>query len=73
MKPHSRSDGIIGDYCDASLYKSIPLFSDNEHNLQIIMFYDEMEVALRINFTDCYYVVLYRSVIHLGLKQVFTN
>jgi len=50
MKPHYRSDEIIGDYCDAELYKSIPLFQENNHNLQIVMFYDEMEVSMAINF-----------------------
>lgn len=45
MKSHARSDGIIGDYCDADLYKSISLFQDNEHALQIILFFDEMEIC----------------------------
>ena len=45
MKSHKRSDGKIGDYCDAELYKSIPLFQGNERSLQIILFFDEMEVS----------------------------
>lgn len=45
MKSHARSDDIIGDYCDAELYKSIPLFQRSEHSLQIILFFDEMEVC----------------------------
>ena len=45
MKSHTRSDGLIGDYCDAELFKSIPLFQGNEHSLQIILFFDEMEVT----------------------------
>ena len=45
MKSHTRSDGLIGDYCDAELLKSIPLFQHNEHSLQIILFFDEMEVT----------------------------
>jgi len=71
MQPHYRSDGIIGDYCDASQNKSIPLFQDNEHNLQIVMFYDEMELTSKISHH--YILFSYRSAIQWGLKQVFTN
>lgn len=47
IKSHSRSDNIIGDYCDAELYKSISLFNDDsiEHPLQIIMYYDDVEIC----------------------------
>ena len=47
IKSHSQLDNIIGDYCDAELYKSIPLFNDLniEHLLQIIMYYDDVETC----------------------------
>ena len=45
MKSHLRSDNLIGDYCDAELCKSIPLFNgtDSDNSLQIIMYFDELE------------------------------
>lgn len=47
MKPHFRSDNLIGDYCDAELCKSIPLFNGttSDNSLQIIMYFDELEVC----------------------------
>ena len=44
-KPHSRSDNLIGEFCDGELIKSIPLFVQYVNSLQIIMFFDEMETC----------------------------
>ena len=43
--PHSRDDGLLGDYCDGEDFKSHPLFSSDPHALQILLFFDELEVC----------------------------
>ena len=45
MRGHQRSDGLLADYCDGSVYKSHPLFSRNKQGLQIIAYYDDVEVC----------------------------
>lgn len=45
MRGHQRSDGLLSDYCDGSVYKSHPLFSQNHQGLQIIAYYDDVEVC----------------------------
>lgn len=44
-KPHQRDDGLIGDFCDGSLFKSHPLFQCDPLALQLITYYDEVEVC----------------------------
>ena len=36
---------ILGDFCDGSLYKMHPLFSAQPFALQIILYFDELEVC----------------------------
>ena len=36
---------ILGDFCDGSLFKAHPLFSSDVHALQIIAYYDELEIV----------------------------
>ena len=43
--PHQRTDGLLEDICDGELFKSHPLFSTDQHALQIIAYYDELEVC----------------------------
>lgn len=45
MKGHHRSDGLIGDYCDGSLYSSHELFSRNRTALEVMIYYDDVEVC----------------------------
>ena len=35
----------MGDYCDGLLFKSHPLFSAHRNSLQLIIYYDEVEVC----------------------------
>ena len=45
LRGHSRSDSLIGDYYDGESFKSHPLFSKDPHTIQIILFYDDLEVT----------------------------
>lgn len=45
MCGHQRSDDIVEDYCDSKLAKSHPLFSKDKTALQILLYYDEIEVC----------------------------
>ena len=40
-----RTDGKIEDFCDGLLYKTYPLFSADPFALQIIAYYDELELC----------------------------
>ena len=40
-----RNDGLIGDYCDGNRLKNHPLFSMDPYALQIIAFFDELELC----------------------------
>ena len=35
----------MGDYCDSTLFKTRPLFTQDELALQITLFYDDLEVC----------------------------
>jgi len=43
--PHAHTDGKIEDFCDATLFKQCPLFSKNPLALEIIAYYDELELC----------------------------
>ncbi len=45
LQSHSRSDGYISDYCDATFFKSHEMFRKNNNELQLIMYFDEIEVC----------------------------
>ena len=45
MCGHKRRDGLIGDYCDASACCTHPLFSIQPRALQIMLYYDDVEVC----------------------------
>lgn len=47
MQSHKRTDGLLGDFCDASLYKDHALFSGSGGSvlLQFIIYYDDVEVT----------------------------
>ena len=42
---HQRRDGMIADYCDGQVFQQHPLFSRDPCALQIILYYDEVEVV----------------------------
>ena len=47
MGGHQRTDGngILFDICDAERYKTHPLYSTDPTALQIILYFDELEVC----------------------------
>ena len=42
---HGRGDGMMSDFCDAQVFHHHPLFSRDPSALQLILYYDEMEVV----------------------------
>ena len=42
---HRHSGGVLCDYCDGEAYKSHPLYSTHVNSLQILLYYDELEVC----------------------------
>lgn len=42
---HAREDGLLSDYCDGTAYKSHPLFSCTSHCLELILYYDDVELC----------------------------
>ncbi len=45
VRGHKRNDELIGDYCDGEACKAHPLFSQDHQALQILLFYDDLEVV----------------------------
>ena len=45
MRGHSRSDGLLGDYCDGCDFSHHPLYSVDPTSLQILLYYDDVEVC----------------------------
>lgn len=45
FNPHSLRGGLYGDYCDGKQFKAHPLFSIDPHALQIILYYDDVEMC----------------------------
>lgn len=45
MRGHQRSDNILVDYCDLPKFKSHPLFCRRPHALQLILYFDELELS----------------------------
>jgi hypothetical protein len=42
---HIRSDGLLSDFCDSEAYKNHPLFKRYPRALQIILYFDELEIC----------------------------
>ena len=40
FKSHKRDDGLIGDFCDGSLFKCHPLFQHDPLAIQLITYYE---------------------------------
>ncbi|XP_046863754.1 uncharacterized protein LOC124457571 [Xenia sp. Carnegie-2017] len=45
LHSHQIQDGLLSDYCDGNEFKSHPLFSIDPTALQIILYYDEVEIV----------------------------
>lgn len=45
LRGHQRQDELLSDYCDGTLYKSHPLFSSGTLSLEILAYYDDVEVC----------------------------
>jgi hypothetical protein len=45
MRGHGRSDDLIEDYCDGSSFKDHPLYSTCPTALQLMLYYDDVEVC----------------------------
>jgi len=45
FKSHKLSNGKIGDYCDSEQFSNHPLFTEDNHALQINLYYDDLEVC----------------------------
>ena len=39
------ADGVLSDLCDGTYYKNHPLFSRVRNALQIVLYYDDIEVC----------------------------
>ena len=45
MRGHSQKSGLLGDYCDGSDFQKHPLYSHEKNALQILLYYDEVEIC----------------------------
>uniref|UniRef100_A0A1X7VAW7 Uncharacterized protein n=1 Tax=Amphimedon queenslandica TaxID=400682 RepID=A0A1X7VAW7_AMPQE len=45
LRGHQRCDGLLSDFCDAAYYASHPLYSVDKSALQIISYYDDVEIC----------------------------
>lgn len=45
LRGHQCSDQVLADYCDGTYFKSHPLYSHNPKALQIIIYYDDVEIC----------------------------
>ena len=45
MKGHKRNDSFCGDFCDSLTYKTHPLFSNDQNSLEIMVYYDDLEIC----------------------------
>ena len=45
LRGHQRRDKLIGDFCDSVSYSEHPLFSRDHQALQIMLYYDDLEIC----------------------------
>jgi hypothetical protein len=43
--PHQRADNLLADFCDGEAFRNHPLFSVDPTALQILLYYDEIEIV----------------------------
>jgi len=53
LLPHARNDELLSDYCDGTLYKSHELYQQSPQALQLIMYFDELEVCNPLGAQKC--------------------
>ena len=44
LRPYSQNDGLLADFCDGALFKSLPVFQNHPGALQLIAYF-EVEVC----------------------------
>uniref|UniRef100_A0A1X7TTU7 Reverse transcriptase Ty1/copia-type domain-containing protein n=1 Tax=Amphimedon queenslandica TaxID=400682 RepID=A0A1X7TTU7_AMPQE len=42
---HSRSDGLLGNFCDSKSFNMQALFSSEPHALQLMIYYDDLKLC----------------------------
>lgn len=42
---YDHCNGCLGDYCDGRHFHNHPLYSTNQSALQIVLYYDELEIC----------------------------
>ena len=57
---HQRTDELYGDVCDAQLVREHPLFNEDPNALQLLIYFDEVEVVNPLG--------AHRGVHKLGIK-----
>ena len=45
VRPHARSDGFIGDYCDGELFRTHPHLQQYPDSLVLVAYYDDIEIC----------------------------
>ena len=45
LNPHTSTNEYLSDFCDGLSFKSHPLFSGDPHALQIVGYYDDLEIV----------------------------
>ena len=45
LRGHCREDKMLADYCDGSVFQSHPLYFIRPKSLQIILYYDDVEIC----------------------------
>ena len=45
FNPHFKPSGVLGDFCDAQIFQKHQLFSKDPQSLQLILYYDDIEVC----------------------------
>ena len=67
MCGHQRHDGIVEDFCDTVHAKAHPIFGRDKTALQLLLFYDELEVCNpigssrkkhKIGICKCFYLIV---------------
>lgn len=68
MRGHTRSDGLLEDYCDGTQFKQHPLFCNHPKSLQIMLYFDEVEVCnplgskVNTHKLGKYYITIYVNI-----------
>ena len=58
MCGHRRTDGLLADYCDGSDFLCHPLYSREKNSLQIMIYYDDVEVCDPLGHVCLFYYTI---------------